>query len=99
LNDDLLDERDVSAKTVFGGWAWLMRGHLLCGARHDGLLVRLGNGRDDWALQMAGVESMMSGSRRMHGWVRVAPQVYGDDALRRQWLAAAIEFSQSLPEK
>ena len=29
---------------MFGGWAWLLRGNLVCGAREDGLLARLGKG-------------------------------------------------------
>jgi hypothetical protein len=35
----------------------------------------------------------------MHGWVRAAPQVYGDDNLRRKLLDAALNFNCTLPEK
>lgn len=99
VNDDLAEEHDITAKAMFGGWAWLMRGNLLCGARDDGMLARLGKGRDGWALSVKGIEPMLSGSRRMEGWVRIAPSVYGDDVMRRRLIDAAIDFSQSLPAK
>ncbi|GGA51573.1 TfoX/Sxy family protein [Dyella nitratireducens] len=99
LSEDLQDERGLSEKAMFGGWAWLAHGNLLCGARHDGLLVRLGKDNDAWALQTPGIVPMISGTRRMQGWMRVAPEAYGDDALRRKLLAAALVFVRSLPAK
>lgn len=99
LSEDLQDERGLSEKAMFGGVAWLLHGHLLCGARADGLLIRLGKDRDAWALKLSGIVPMTMGSRRMQGWVRVAPEAYGDDALRRKLLDAALDFVRSLPAK
>lgn len=84
---------------MFGGWAWLLRGNLLCGARDDGMLVRLGKGRDAWALQIKGIVPMLSRGRTMHGWVRCGPEVYGEETLRKKLLSRAVEFVRSLPEK
>lgn len=89
----------LSEKTMFGGRAWLVDGHLLCGARHDGMLARLGKGNDAWALDLPGVVPMFSGARRMHGWVRAGPDAYGDDALRRDLIDAAIAFVRTLPQR
>lgn len=99
LSEDLQGERGLTEKAMFGGWAWLVHGNLLCGARHDGLLVRLGKDKDAWALQMHGIVPMIMGERRMHGWVRAAPEAYGDDSLRRKLLDAALAFVRSLPMK
>ena len=99
LNEDLQDERGLTGKAMFGGWAWLLNGNLLCGARKDGLLVRLGKDNDAWALKTRGVVPMIMGERPMHGWVRAAPEAYGDDALRRKLLDAALAFVRSLPAK
>jgi len=99
LTDDLVAVRGLSQKAMFGGVAWLLNGNLLCGARHDGMLVRLGKNKDDWALAIAGIAPMISQGRRMNGWVRVGAVVYGDDALRRRLIKAALEFNRSLPEK
>ena len=99
LGDDLAQVRGITEKAMFGGWAWLLNGNLLCGARNDGLLARLGKGNDAWALGMPGIEPMMMQGRQMHGWIRAAPEVYEDDKLRRKLLKAALDFTQSLPNK
>ena len=86
-------------KGMFGGWAWILNGNLLCCARSDGMLARLGKERDAWALALPGVTRMMSGERPMVGWVRAGPDAYGDDALRRKLLAGALAFVRGLPAK
>ena len=86
-------------KAMFGGWAWLLDGNLVCGARDGSLLVRLGKGCDGWALALPGVAPMISQGRELSGWVRAGPQAYGDDALRARLLSAALAFVRSLPGK
>jgi len=99
LNDDFAPVRGITEKAMFGGWAWLLNGNLLCGDRNDGMLVRLGKDNDAWALAMPGIEPMIMQGRPMHGWVRAAPEVYEDDTLRRKLLKAALDFTRSLPKK
>ena len=99
VNDELRSVPGITGKAMFGGWAWLLRGNLLCGARHDGMLVRLGRGNDAWALELKGVKPMLSRGKLMHGWVRADSSVYGDDAKRRKLIAAALKFVGSLPRK
>ncbi|WP_342791187.1 TfoX/Sxy family protein [Pigmentiphaga aceris] len=99
MHEELRDIPDVSEKGMFGCWVWLVGGNLLCGAREDAMLVRLSKDDDAWALKMAGVTPMMTGSRRMPGWVWADPRVYGNDAMRRKLLDAALRFVLSLPRK
>jgi TfoX N-terminal domain len=99
LREDLGDIRGLSEKTMFGGRAWLLNGNLLCGARQDGMLARLGKDKDGWALALADIAPMISRSRRMPGWVRAGPDAFGDDRLRRKLLDAALTFVRSLPAK
>jgi hypothetical protein len=99
LGDDLAQVRGLTDKAMFGGRAWLLHGNLLCGARDDGMLVRLGKGNDSWALAMSGIEPMITQGRPMPGWIRAAPEAYEDDALRRKLLKAALDFTRSLPKK
>jgi hypothetical protein len=99
LREDLGEEAGLSEKAMFGGWAWLLHGNLLCGAREDGMLVRLGKENDDWALALPHIVPMISRGRRMSGWVRLAPEAYGDDILRRKILNAALAFVRTLPSK
>jgi TfoX N-terminal domain len=99
VNDELRSVHGITEKAMFGGWAWLLNGNLLCGARDDGLLVRLGKDNEAWALRMPGIVPMISGARRMYGWVRADSQAFGDDALRQELVTRAIDFVRTLPAK
>jgi hypothetical protein len=99
LREDLEGVPGLTEKTMFGGNAWLLNGNLLCGAREDGMLARLGKGKDGWALALPEIAPMMSRGRPMPGWVRAGPGAFGDDALRRKLLDAALAFVRSLPAK
>jgi hypothetical protein len=92
-------EPGLDEKPMFGGLAWLLHGNLLCGARVDRMLVRLGKGNDGWALEQPDVAPMTMQGRPMPGWVRAGATAFGDDALRRRLLDAALTFVRSLPPK
>jgi TfoX N-terminal domain len=89
----------LTQKAMFGGLAWLLNGNLLCGAGKTGMLVRLGKDNDGWALKIRGIAPMIMQGRRTNGWVRAAPEVCGDDALRRKLITAALDFNRALPKK
>ena len=99
IRADLAAEIALTEKAMFGGWAWLLNGNLLCGAREDGMLARLGKGYDGWALALDDIGPMISRGRPMGGWVRAGPRAYGDDALRGRLIAAALDFVRTLPSK
>lgn len=99
LDGELAGLPGLSTKPMFGGLAYLLNGNLLCGARHDGLLVRVGKDNEASALAIPGVAPMHMQARPMPGWVRADPDVCADDALRGRLLEAALEFTRSLPEK
>jgi hypothetical protein len=99
LRADLEDVDGLTEKPMFGGRAWLLNGHLLCGARQDGMLVRLGKGFDAWALALPGIGPMIMRGRPMQGWVRAEPLAFGDDDLRGKLLRAAVAFVGTLPAK
>ena len=99
LSEDLASVAGLATRPMFGGLAWLHDGHLLCAARQDGMLIRLGAGREGWAVGCPGVEPMRSHGRSMTGWVWVDADAMGDDALRRRLLEAALDFVRALPRK
>ena len=37
--------------------------------------------------------------RPMAGWVRVAPEIFGDDVLAEKFVKAALDFVRTLPPK
>jgi hypothetical protein len=99
LNTDLERLSGLSSKPMFGGWAWMLHGNLLCGSREDGMLARIGKANEGWALEMPGVAPMISRGKPMGGWVRANPDAYGDDAARGKLLDAALAFNATLPKK
>ncbi|AYG57858.1 TfoX/Sxy family protein [Rhizobium jaguaris] len=99
LKEEIGQRPGLSEKTMFGGWAVLLNGNLLCGAREDGMLIRLGKGNDAWALEQPDIKPMLHGSREMQGWVRAGPEAYGNDMLRKRLLLAALNFVEGLPPK
>ena len=96
---ELESEPGLTEKGMFGGWAWLLHGNFLCGARDDGMLIRLGRDKEGWALKLPDIVPMISRGRRMHGWVRAGPDAFGDDVLRRKLISSALTFVRSLPPK
>ena len=96
---DLGFRAGLSERPMFGGLAWLIDGNLLCGARKEGMLVRLGKGNDAWALETAGIAQMIMGGRVMEGWVRASPEACTDSVLRRRLISEAVVFVDTLPPK
>lgn len=88
----------LTRKAMFGGIAFLHEGNLVCGASDRGLMLRLGKGNDDWALELDGVTQMKS-SQPMAGWINANEDVYGDDELRQKLFAAVLSFVRTLPSK
>lgn len=99
IRQDLPRDPALTEKTMLGGWAWLLNGNLLIGARSDGMLARLGKGNDAWALGLPDVSRMISRERAMDGWVRAGPTAYGDDAIRLRLIEGALGFVRGLPPK
>ena len=99
VNDSLAAVRGITQKAMFGGWAWLVNGNLVCGAREGSMLVRLGKDKDAWALKISGIAPMVMRGRQMNGWVRASPEIYGNDAIRQKLLEAALDFNRSLAKK
>ena len=99
VREDLGDRPGLSEKPMFGGLVWLLDGHMLCGARDVGLMVRLGKDNDEWALKLDDVAPMIMSGRQMSGWVRAGLDTCADDDLRRQLLEAAVAFVRTLPPK
>lgn len=97
VREYLPDDPGLFEKAMFGGWAWLLDGKLLCGAREDGVLVRLGRGHDSWALELDGVRPMISRGKVMAGWVSVTGQAFCEGELGYRLMAQATGFVRSLP--
>ena len=98
IRSDLPHDFALSEKAMFGGWAWLLNGNLLVGARADGMLVRLGKDRDAWALARRRRPDVFA--RQGDGWLgRAGPEADGEDAVRSRLIEGALQFVRRLAPK
>lgn len=93
------DPRELTGKAMFGGWAFLLHGNLLCGVRRGSLMLRVGQENESWALEIPGVVPVAMRGRRMRGYVRATPEAYSIDDVRGRLLEAAVAFVGMLPRK
>jgi hypothetical protein len=90
----------VVEKRMFGGVAFLVRGHMSCGVTREGnLMVRVGAQAYDYALAQPHARPMDFTGRPLTGFVYVGPEGVATDAGLRRWVFMGFEFAASLPPK
>ncbi|QLQ19480.1 MAG: TfoX/Sxy family protein [Exiguobacterium profundum] len=98
MRDDLAPH-PVTEKKMFGGLAFLLNGHMVCGIHKGGAMFRVGKPNEAAALAVPGASPMMFTGRPMSGMVDCSDEACADDA-RRGWLMAlSLSFVQALPPK
>jgi TfoX/Sxy family transcriptional regulator of competence genes len=98
IRDALVGEEGVNERKMFGGLAFKVDGHMICGVVGDDLMLRLGPGGADDALERSHVRPMDFTGRPMTGMVFVEPAGVRGVALQN-WLRRAVAFARSLPPK
>jgi len=99
VRDALRGRVDVTERKMFGGLAFMARGHMFVGILGDALMARVGPGRYVEALRLPGVREMDFTGRPMKGYVFVAPAAVEDDSALGRWIDGCSEFVRSLPPK
>ncbi len=89
----------IEERKMFGGLAFMYRGHMAFGIIKNDLMVRVGPQGDAEALARPHVRPMDFTGKPMKGMVYVSPEgVSTDDDLKR-WIDVALTVAQSLPPK
>lgn len=83
---------------MFGGTAFLVRGHMTVAVSPRGLLVRVGPDGHDEAVKKPGTRAMEMRGRIMIGYVYVDP-IPSDERLVRTWVHNALRHNRTLPPK
>lgn len=96
---DALADHPITEKKMFGGLAFLLNGHMVCGVHKGGAMVRVGKDRYAAALALKGVTPMMFTGKPMVAMVDVADATVADDGLRSQILGMALATVLALPPK
>lgn len=90
----------VTEKKMFGGLAFLVRGHMAIAASgKGGIMVRVDPADSERALGSAGVTRMEMGGKRMDGWLRVDADHVRTKRQLARWVRIGTTYAASLPPK
>jgi len=95
----LSEETGVSEKRMFGGLAFLVRGHMGVGIVKDQLMVRVGPHAYDELVRQPHARPMDFTGRPMKGLVFVAAEGLDSDADLGRWVERGVLFARSLPRR
>ncbi|MCU9848667.1 TfoX/Sxy family protein [Defluviimonas sp. WL0024] len=98
MRDDLAGER-VTERKMFGGLAFLLDGHMVCGVHGGGAMFRVGKANEAAALAVPGAAPMAFTGRKMGGMIDLSDEAAADDARRGRLMTLALAFAKSLPPK
>lgn len=97
----VLADMDVhpTEQQMFGGLAFMVRGHMTVGVLGDELMVRVGKDAHDEALAEPHAREMDFTGRPMRGFLYVGEEGFADDDALRTWVGRCLDFTGSLPAK
>ena len=90
---------EIDERAMFGGLAYLDRGHMFCGILGAELMVRVGPVRYAEALGLPHARPMDFTGRPLTGFVYVAGPGIASDAALWAWIERGLAFTRSLPVK
>jgi TfoX/Sxy family transcriptional regulator of competence genes len=99
VREALSDRKGLTEKKMFGGLAFMLRGHMCCGVLQDDLVVRVGPKRYEQALSQPHARPMNFTGRPLKGFVTVGPLGYKTDKALQKWVKQAVEFISLLQPK
>jgi TfoX/Sxy family transcriptional regulator of competence genes len=90
---------DVVEKQMFGGIAFMIRGHMSCGVIGSTLMVRIDAADQEALLREPGARPMDFTGRPMHGFLYVDALGIATTAALRKWVGRATAYAESKPRK
>jgi hypothetical protein len=100
IRDLIGPDPELTEQKMFGGLAFLLRGHMAISASgQGGVLVHVDPAQsDDLVATTKATIAVMQG-REMAGWLRVAAEHVASDTDLEPWVDRGISYARSLPPK
>jgi TfoX/Sxy family transcriptional regulator of competence genes len=95
----LSDRTDVVERKMFGGLAFMVKGHMCCGVVGDELMVRVGPETYEAALKEEHVREMDFTGKPLRSMVYVAAPGLASAKQLGKWIERGLRFALTLPEK
>jgi len=89
----------VSERNMFGGISFMLEGNMCCGVIEDNLVVRVGPGNYEAALQEPHTRPMDFTGRPLKGFVYVERAGYEAHGALLGWIERGVAFVRTLPRK
>lgn len=100
LQDALDEEPGLTGRKMFGGWGFMVDGHIAVAASSTGdLMARVDPEEAPRLLELPDVRAVEMGGRVMKGWLLVSRESLEDDAELAGWVERSVAFARSLPAK
>jgi TfoX N-terminal domain len=100
VRDLIGPDPELTEKMMFGGLAFLIRGHMAISASgQGGILVCVDPGRSAGLVATTRATTAVMQGREMPGWLRVSPEDLASDGGLPRWVDIGIEHARSLPPK
>ena len=90
---------DMETTTMFGGYGFMMNGHICVGIWNDRLVIRIGTAAWHDIKDDPHFGPMDLTGRNMKGWAMVDPDGVAEDADLQRYVDMAILFCATLPPK
>ena len=95
----LATKLEAEERKMFGGLAFLVRGHMCCGITESMLMGRIGRDAYEEALEQEHVRPMDFTGRPLKGFVYVGPEGLEDEGVLEAWIDRCLAFVETLPAK
>ena len=95
----LMGAPDYAEKKMFGGLAFMVRGHMCAGILGYELMVRVGKEMYEDTLERDHVRPMDFTGRPMTGFVCVEPEGVASDSGIADFVELALQFNSTMPAK
>jgi TfoX/Sxy family transcriptional regulator of competence genes len=100
IRELLSDDADVTEQAMFGGLAFLIRGHMAVAASgQGGVLVRVDPASSDKLVATTPARPMEMRGRAMRGWLRVDESSVRTERQLASWVARGTTYARALPAK
>ena len=99
LRELLTDVQRVKEKKMFGGLAFMVRGHMTVCVVDDNLMARVGPAEYPAALKKKHVREMDFTGRPLKGYVYIDPPGFESDKDLAKWVKLALAFNASMEAK
>ena len=95
----LAGKADFEEKKMFGGVAFMVRGHMTVGINRTNLMVRVGKENHDEAISQPHAHVMDFTKKPMKGFLFIDPDGYQTDDDLSSWIGRALTFNATLKAK